>query len=400
MAVVTTIADAQWQFMHGQNQFLSNQGFELHGIASPGDLLEALARRDRMDVHAISMSREIRPFADLVALVRLVRVLRRIRPEILHLSTPKAALLGSIAGRLTGVPIRLFLVRGLISDGATGLRKRLLNAAETLTMRLCNVACFTSRSLLRFAEGEGMIRPGEGRVLCEGMSNGIDVARFNPERVSAMNLTPTIPLRGRPATITGPVIGYVGRLGRDKGLDLLWQAWQRLRIEFPHARLLIVGGWERERPVDAHTRKALEDDPRVILAGRVEDVAPYYRAMTVFAFPSRREGFPNAPMEASAMSLPVVATDAVGSRDAVMDGVTGRLTPPGNATAFAGALATYLHDPQLARQHGVAGRRRVQQEFQQLPIWQALRDELVQHLEARGLPLPAVGAADQRRKAA
>lgn len=402
MAVVTTIPDAQWQFMRGQNEFLVKAGFELHGIASPGDLLPSLARRDRITVHAIPMSREIRPLADLVAVVRLVRTLRRLRPDVLHLSTPKAALLGSIAGRLTGVPVRLFLVRGLICDGASGLRKRLLRAVESLTMRLCHVAWFTSRSLLTFAEGEGMIRPDEGIVLCEGMSNGIDLAHFNPDRVSPVNLTPSIPMRGRSTHVTGPVIGYVGRLGRDKGLDVLWRAWQRLRIEFPHARLLVVGGWERERPVDAKTRQALEDDPRVILSGRVDDVAPYYRAMNVFAFPSRREGFPNAPMEASAMGVPVVATDAVGSRDAVVHDVTGTLTPPGDAAAFADAIAAYLRDPPRAREHGLAGRRRVQQEFQQLPIWQALLDELNRLLAERGLPLPrpAAGVADNRRKAA
>jgi len=388
LAVVTTIADAQWQFMRGQNQFLALAGFELHGIASPGELLQALADRDGIEVHAVPMSREIRPLADLVALVRMVRTLRRIRPDILHVSTPKAALLGSIAGWLTGVPIRVFLVRGLISDGARGLRKRLLQAAEAVTMRFCHASYFTSHSLLKFAEGERMIRLDCGVVLRDGMSNGIDLEHFNPDRVRPINLTPTIPFTGRRDRLDGPVIGFVGRLGRDKGLDLLWRAWKQLRIEFPQARLLIVGGWERERPVDQDTRTALEDDPRVILAGRVEDVTPYYRAMTVFAFPSRREGFPNAPMEASAMGLPVVATDAVGSRDAVVNGVTGALTPPADAGAFAEAIASYLRNPEQGRQHGAAGRRRVQRDFQQLPIWQALAEEFNRLLTERGLPLP------------
>src|SRR5262245_34156186 len=96
LAIVTTIADAQWQFMRGQNQFLINAGFELHGIASPSERLHELADRDDIDVHAVPMSREIKPLSDLVALVRMVRTLRRIRPDVLHVSTPKAALLGSI----------------------------------------------------------------------------------------------------------------------------------------------------------------------------------------------------------------------------------------------------------------------------------------------------------------
>jgi glycosyltransferase involved in cell wall biosynthesis len=271
MAIVTTIADAQWQFMRGQNRFLADAGFELHGIASPNERLRQLADRDGIEVHAVAMSREIRPLADVVALVRMVRTLRRIRPDVLHVSTPKAALVGSIAGWLTGVPVRVFLVRGLITDGARGLRKHLLRAAEALTVRLCHASYFTSRSLLQFAEEERIISPGGGHILRNGMSNGVDLIRFNPERVRPINLTPTIPISGSVERVQGPVIGYVGRLGRDKGLDLLWRAWQRLRIEFPQARLLIVGGWEQERPVDAGTRRSLEDDPRVIIAGRVED---------------------------------------------------------------------------------------------------------------------------------
>jgi hypothetical protein len=147
MAIVTTIADAQWQFMRGQNRFLADSGFELHGIASPSERLHELADRDDIDVHAVEMSREIKPLADLVALARMIRTLRRLKPDVLHVSTPKAALLGSIAGWLTGVPVRVFLVRGLITDGARGFRKRLLRAAEALTVRLCHASYFTSRSL-------------------------------------------------------------------------------------------------------------------------------------------------------------------------------------------------------------------------------------------------------------
>lgn len=388
IAIVTTIADAQWQFMRGQNAFLIDAGFELHGIASPGPLLHELARRDGLTVHPVRMSREIRPLADLAALWRLVRVLRRVRPHILHVSTPKAALLAGLAGWWTRVPIRVFLVRGLICDGTSGARGRLLRLAEALTVRLCHRAYFTSHSLLEFAEENGIIGPGRGIVLQNGMSNGIDAEQFHPHRVTPAPLARSISLHGPAERPDGPVIGFVGRLGRDKGIDLLWHAWQRLRKEFPRARLLIVGGWERERPVAPAVREALERDPRVELTGRVEDVAPYYRAMSVFAFPSRREGFPNAPMEAAAMALPVVATRAVGTVDAVVDGVTGTLTPSGDADAFAGAIARYLREPELGRQHGNAGRQRVLRHFQPTPLWRALLAELRVLLRASGLPAP------------
>jgi glycosyltransferase involved in cell wall biosynthesis len=103
-------------------------------------------------------------------------------------------------------------------------------------------------------------------------------------------------------------------------------------------------------------------------------------------FPSYGEGFPNAPMEAACMGLPVIATNVVGCVDAVEDGVTGTLVPPGDSAALADALRAYLADPALRREHGQAGRDRVLRDFRQEPIWESLYREYVRLLEEKGLP--------------
>lgn len=375
---VTTIPLTQWLFLRGQNRYMAEHGFEVHAVASPGTHLEQLAQRDGVATHAVPISRVISPLRDLASLVRLFVLLRRLRPDIVHLSTPKAALLGSMAAWAARVPVRIFFVRGLITEGAAGRRRALFRALETLTARLCNRTLCVAPSLLDLAEREGIVPPGRAGVPAGGMSNGLDPARFAglPDEAARRSAE--------------PVVGFVGRLARDKGVEELATAWYTLRDQFPRARMVLVGPWEREDPVAGHVRAALEADARVQITGLVDDVVPYLRRMSLFVFPSHgTEGFPNAPMEAAAAGLPVVVTRVVGCVDAVRDGETGTVVPPRDADALGGAVRAYLGDPELRVRHGDAGRERALEEFENRRIWEALFAEYAALLRARGLALPA-----------
>lgn len=387
LAHVTTVAGTQCAFLRGQNAYMQQRAFVVHAIASAGPRLEELARRDAVVTHGVPISRSIQPLADLLSLWRLWRRLLRIRPDIVTVSTPKAALLGSVAAWLARVPVRVFLFRGSITEGATGLRRALFRAAERLTAALCHQVICVAPSLLDFARREGIVPPDKGLVAANGMSNGIDAARFDPYRddiqARARELRHELDL---PPGVR--VIGYVGALAGDKGIDDLVTAWQSVRETHPSCHLILVGPWEAGDPVAPETRRVLETDQRVHLAGRVEDIVPYYDLMDVLAFASRREGFPNVPMEAAAMEVPVVATSVVGCVDAVLDGVTGTLVPPRDPTALAVAIRRYLDDAELRRRHGKAGRERVVRDFAPEPIWRALYEEYCRLLREKGLPEP------------
>ena len=373
------------ELIGGQIDHVAENGFEVHAVASPGPLLDRFADRHRARVHGVPMERRISPLSDLRALAALTRLLRELRPTLVHSHTPKAGLLGMLAARRAGVPLRVYQVRGLLTHTAGGVRRLLLRRGERTSCAVARQVVCNGPSLLRELVDQGLCPAAKARVLCSG-SNGVDARhRFDPARQAHAGEARR--RLGLPAE--APVIGFVGRLVRDKGVAELTAAWRRLRAARPDLRLLIVGPFE-ERDAVGGERRELEADPRVHLTGLVDDMPAHYRAMDVLALPTYREGFPNAPLEAAAMGIPVVATRVVGCVDAVADGETGTLVPPRDAEALAAALAAYLDSPELRRRHGEAGRRRVLANYRPEPIWRATLDL---YAEMMGRPSPWPPAA-------
>lgn len=374
---ITTLPRAQWWFLRGQNKFLADKGFELHSITSQGKYFDELEKRDQMVMHPVDIPRTIVPHKDLWALVKMFFIIRKIKPDLVHVSTPKAAFLGSAAAFAAGAPTRIFLMRGLTSDAKNGITKRIYEGLEWLTARFCNVHYCVSESLLKQVRNIGVLNDYEGCVLGPGMSNGVDCERFNPENVSR-----DFDLRAIRKTIrlpeTAKVIGYVGRFTSDKGLCELFEAWKILRTGFSDLYLLLVGEWGEEvDSVPNSIRVELENDERVRVTGFVDNPAPYYALMTVLTLPTHREGFPNVIMEGAAMGLPVIATRVTGCVDAIIDGVTGTLIPVGSANALATALKDYLLDVDLRNRHGVSARERVADHFRQEIVWNHVLSEYI-----------------------
>jgi glycosyltransferase involved in cell wall biosynthesis len=367
---ITTVPETLG-FLRGQIGYMQARGLAVHAVSSPGDCLDEAASREQITVHAVAMSRRIAPLADLLALSQLFRLFRRLRPAIVHAHTPKAGLLGVAAARLAGVPVVLYGMRGLPFVTATGLKRQILCWSETVACRLAHRIITNSLANRRCALAQGFCRPGKIHVLGGGSSNGVDAAgRFNPAG---------LPPGAREATRTWcrvppgcKVLGYVGRLVRDKGIKELEEAWRQVRAVFPDLYLLLVGRVEPQDPVPPEVLARLAADPRVRFAGPVQDPAPYYAAMDVLALPSYREGFPNTPLEAAAMRVPVIATTADGGAEAVVHGVTGLLVPPRDAAALGEAIRRLLLDHNLRQRMGAAGRDRVLKDFRPEVIWQAL----------------------------
>ncbi|MGH7665085.1 MAG: glycosyltransferase family 4 protein [Gemmatimonadaceae bacterium] len=383
-------------FLRGQVGYMKERGIQVHAMSSPGPDLAAFGSEEHVQVHAVDMPRRITPGSDVVAIVRIWRVIRRIRPDIVHAHTPKGGLLGMIASALARTPVRVYHMRGLPMMGAAGMKRRLLRLTESVSCRLAHSVICVSHSVREIAVSDRICPPDKIRVLLGGSGNGVDATgKYDPARVGHDVRDATRDRLAIPRDAV--VIGFVGRLVRDKGLVELHAAWRALRTELPGMHLLLVGPFEPQDPVPPGIRADLEADARVHLAGMDWNTPPLYAAMDLAVLPTYREGFPNVPLEAAAMGLPVVATRVPGCIDAIEDGVTGLLVPPRDADSLADAIWRYARDAGLRRQHGAAGRARVLTHFRREAIWEAIHAEYLRLLRGQA---PGFVIATARPRAA
>ena len=315
------------------------------------------------------MAREPAPRADAASLVALTRALRAIGPDIVIASTPKAGLLGMIAARVLAVPVRVYLVRGLRLETATGRLRTVLGVTERLASACAGDVVCVSESLRAAYVAGGYASADKTRVLGAGSSNGIDTDRFDAARRAdeVAALRRSLDLEGC------TVIGFIGRVAGDKGIGDLLTALEVLRRERPELVLLLVGAGFADDGDATVSARLLAAGDTVRSVAHVADPAPYYPLMTVLGFPSLREGFPNVPLEAAASGVPTVAYRVTGVVDAVVDGETGTLVERGDVPALTRALRTYLDDAALVARHGSAARARAVAQFQRERVWNGWR---------------------------
>ena len=290
--------------------------YEVVILSSPGPEMDAV--KDQVRTIAVPMERHISLKRDIISLWRMIKVFRKEKPNMVHSMTPKAGMLCMLAGWLTRVPVRVHTFTGLVFPTATGLKRRILMATDALT-------CFCATHII--PEGEGVkadllnngITHKPLKVLGYGNVRGIDLNRFSIENGKLKIENCSSPFGG--SREGAPFIFlFVGRIVRDKGINELMEAFQKLSEKHPDVRLLLVGPYEDGLdPISQEARDIIANNKQVEAVGpkRGDDLLACYAAADCFVFPSYREGFPNTVLEAGAMGLPCIVTDINGSREII-----------------------------------------------------------------------------------
>jgi glycosyltransferase involved in cell wall biosynthesis len=314
-----------------------------------GDLFDEAARRGVPVVTVPSLRRRIRPITDMRAVVELVRLFRRERPDIVHTHSSKAGLVGRLAARIAGVPVVVHTVHGWsfhdgMSPGARALAVRIERLAARWTSALVVVADHDAQ----IGSEEGIGEWGQYALV----RSAVDVDALRRAAGSRADARAAL---GIPEGV--PVLGAVIRLCRQKDPATLLHAARAVVDSRPAARLVIVG----DGPMRADVEQLLDQldlRPHVSLLGPRTDVAALLPGFDAFVLSSRWEGLPRVVVEAMAVGVPVVATDVGGIDEAVTDGISGLLAPAGDAEALAHAVLRVFDEPGLAhRLRGAAAER-------------------------------------------
>jgi glycosyltransferase involved in cell wall biosynthesis len=291
---------------------------------------------------------------ELQALVRLYRLMRQERPQVVHTHTAKAGFVGRLAARLARVPVVVHTFHGHVLQGYYSPRKtQLLRRMERGLAGLTDGIIAVSEQVKRDLVTYGVAAADRIRVI----SLGLELEPFLHKSRSPGGFRRELRLHGGER-----LVGIVGRMFPIKNHRLFLEAAALVAREDPAARFVLVGDGTL-RPVLERQAQESGIADRVIFIGWRRDLPEIYADLDVLAVTSNNEGTPVSAIEAMAAGCPVVATHVGGLPDLISEGETGYLVPPGNAGAVATAVLRVLRQPEMARGVGEAARKAALERF-------------------------------------
>jgi len=315
-------------------------------------MLKEVRAGEGVKVLEVPMNRGISPFQDLFSILRMWRVLRRVKPDVVHSYTPKAGLVTMLAASLAGVKVRIHTFTGLVFPTSTGFKRKVLVAVDRLICALATKVVPEGKGVAADLRGYG-IASKPLRVIGNGNIAGVDTQHFQPGKCC--------PLEKKVSDVF--TYCFIGRLNRDKGIRELVSAFISLEED---STLVLVGALDISAPIDDATLKLIKCHPRIQATGFLEDIRPALEACDVLILPSYREGFPNVVLQAGAMAKPVIATDINGCNEVIENDFNGWLVPPRDASALAERMEHVMSMPAAELEKlGSNARDRVVERYEQ-----------------------------------
>ncbi len=360
MKSLLLVANTSWylyNFRFPLMRDLRKNGYQV-AVVAPHDKYTILLEQEGFKVHNWKVSRSsINPFTEAIALLDLINIYRKERPDLLHHFTIKACLYGTIAAKFSRVYRVINAVTGL---GHVFLGTRFHNRILRRILKPIYTAVFMARrSTVVFQNAddqEKLIQLGitESRKARLIYGSGVDIEKFKPDLDSSGKFHEPIKIL------------FPSRLIKQKGLQEILEASQSLWAESYNFELLLAGDIDIDNrsSISQEELLILKEEPRIICLGHVHNMRKLYSSIDIVVLPSWREGLSRSLIEAAAMERPIITTDVPGCRDVVDHGCSGLLVPLKNSHALKLAINLLIKNPSLARRFGKKAREKVVAEFQ------------------------------------
>lgn len=355
-------------FLGEQLNWFVNKGYNEYIVCSGSDELIKFSKRYHYRYKAVDILRKISILKDVKAVLATAWYIKVIKADVVTGHTPKGGLIAMMAAYFTRVPVRIYFRHGLVYETSYGIKRSLLINIDRLASKFATKVICVSPSVAKRSLEDKLNSVSKQMVLLNGTCNGIDVERFNRDNINDEEINK---LRSEYGICDGDfIIGFTGRLVRDKGIIELVRAYQKLHENYDNVRLLLVGMFETRDALPEDVVKIIKDDNSIIKAGYIDysEIEKYYALMNVYVLASYREGFPTSVLEASSMKIPVITTRATGCVDSILNEETGLFIGHDENELYSALLRLY-HDENERKRLGDNGRDFVETNFNQSIIW-------------------------------
>lgn len=365
--VVGITAPGSIVLIAGQLQYFKDLGYETYLMAPNHQSVIDYCVNESCTHLSVDFEREIAPLKDFKAFFQVLKHLKRVKPDIVNLGTPKVSLLGMIVSAIIGVKKRIYTCRGYRFEHEKGIKRKLLILNDKLVCFLSHQVICISNSVRQLGLDNQIFSDSKSIVINKGSSNGVNLDLFKRDKINQEAKAEFIQKYQLKDKF---VFGFVGRVIDRKGVNELYTVFDELSKQHPEMVLLMIGPYEKSQLKDPKIQFNYENHTNIISLGKInqEEIPLYMTLMDVFVLPAWWEGFGNVLIQAAAVNVPVISTTGTGTVDAVEDGFNGILIPVADELALKNAMLKLYSDKELREKYGDNGTEWVKN-FDRFLIW-------------------------------
>lgn len=359
---IATEPEALHVLLKGQLKFL-NKFHNVIGLSSPGKQLNNLKIDEGIRVIPLEMTRKITPLKDIFAIIRMIKIFKKEKPDVVHTHTPKAGIVSMTASIICGVTTRIHTVVGLPLMESYGLKKKLLLLVEWLTYKFATRVFVNSHRLRKYILKNIPISSKKLSVIGHGSTNGVNTEYFNKNnKINNSALT----FKKKFNLINKFTFIFIGRIVKDKGIEELLKAFVKLNKKLSNTRLILLGRQEQDLdPINDEAINTILSNKNIINLGYKSDIRNFLAASNCLVLPSYREGLPNVVLQAGSMKIPSIVTNINGCNEIIKNKVNGLIVQPKNINSLYFAMKKIAIDRKLCSSLKKSARINVVHKFSQ-----------------------------------